>query len=453
MKRIAGILLCAWTLVGCLWADSTTVAFPDTMNHRLIIGLEYRGRGQVIDGALPKPDDPEKEPGKLEYFLENRMRMRFVYQYKDWFEVAAQLHSNAVWGSTKSIGVSLREARVSFRAPFGIFADLGRMPLSYDDERIIGVDDWAMGSLTHDLLRFGYEGQGHKVHAMLAYNHNSQILDGSNYYDASVAMPYKIMTNLWYHYEHPAFPLGVSALFMNIGMQVGIEGDQHNPAKTVYQQVVGGYAKYHPWFITLEASGYYQRGEEADQWIQPVKLKAWMASAKADIHFDKRYGFILGYDYLSGDDYVLVTQKGSFGMIYHEYNKGFRPVYGSRYKFMGIMDYFYESAYSNGFTPGLQNAYIGMHTTPYKGLSAAVNVHYLAAATKMQDGLSQSLGTSVDVRIGYQFNSFITLRGSYSYMHGSETMKALKQGYGYQNVHWAWLALIVNPTIFDKKFK
>ena len=181
MKRIAGILLCAWTLVGCLWADSTTVAFPDTMNHRLIIGLEYRGRGQVIDGALPKPDDPEKEPGKLEYFLENRLRMRFVYQYKDWFEVAAQLHSYAVWGSTKSIGVSLREARVSFRAPFGIFADLGRMPLSYDDERIIGADDWAMGSLTHDLLRFGYEGHGHKVHAMLAYNHNAEILDGSNF--------------------------------------------------------------------------------------------------------------------------------------------------------------------------------------------------------------------------------------------------------------------------------
>ena len=61
MKRIVGLLICAWTLVGYLWADSIPVAVQDTMKHRLKIELNYRGRGQVIDGALPKPDDPEAQ--------------------------------------------------------------------------------------------------------------------------------------------------------------------------------------------------------------------------------------------------------------------------------------------------------------------------------------------------------------------------------------------------------
>ena len=449
MRRVTFILLfsCAVAL-SAAEADVQT----DTLKNHITIDLNYRARGQVIDGALPKPSDPLETPEKLTYFLENRIQMRFTYQWEKWLEACVQLHGSGVWGSTPSLGFTIREARVTFRAPFGLFGEIGRIPLSYDDERIIGMDDWAMMSLSHDVMRFGYEGHGHKVHAILAYNHNDDILKGGSFYDASVAMPYKLMTDLWYNYEHPDFPLGVSALFMNIGLQAGEKGSEYNPPKTVYQQVMGGYAKYHPDFMTLEASGYYQRGWDVAEWTQPIKVKAWMASVKADVHFDARYGFVLGYDYMSGDDYVVVAENGGFGTIYHEYCKGFRPVYGSRYKFYGIMDYFYQSAYNNGFTPGLQNAYLGFHTTPVKGLDASVNIHYLAAATKMRDNLGQSLGTSLDLQVGYQFNPFINLTGSFSYMHGTETMQKIKQGYGYTNVYMAWLALVVNPTIFNKKW-
>jgi len=69
-----------------------------------------------------------------------------------------------------------------------------------------------------------------------------------------------------------------------------------------------------------------------------------------------QYGLTLGYDYLSGDDYVPEAYGGNVGLPSHEVLRGFSPVYGSRTKFYGILDYFYESAYINSFTPGLQNA-------------------------------------------------------------------------------------------------
>ena len=435
---IALLLVCLPTRA---LAEGPATAVPDTTAQHVQLQLDYLARGQVIDGALPKPSDPDVVPEKTVYYLENRLRLRVLYQYRSWLEVSAQLHGGAVWGSSSSLGVSLREARVAFRAPFGLFAELGRMPLAYDDERIIGANDWSMTGFTHDLLRLGYEGHGHKVHAMLAFNHTGDILNGSNYYDAAVTgIPYKSMTNLWYHYEHPAFPLGVSALFMNIGMQAGRENDPDLPPSTVYQQVFGGYAKYHPWFMTLEASGYYQRGQDVVEKQVPYRVKAWMVSAKADIHYDKRYGFVLGYDYLSGDEVPIPTFV----------RKGFRPVYGSRHKFLGIMEYFYESAY-RGVSPGLQNAYLGVHTTPVKGLSASVNVHYLAMASDWTHTLpGRSLGTSLDIGVGYHFNNFISLTAHFDYMHGTDTLLQLKR-YGSPNVFWAWLSITVNPTVLDWK--
>ena len=50
---------------------------------------------------------------------------------------------------------------------------IGQDP-TYDDERILGSDDWSMTAFSHDLLRIGYEGHNHKAHLMLAYNQNAE---------------------------------------------------------------------------------------------------------------------------------------------------------------------------------------------------------------------------------------------------------------------------------------
>ena len=93
---------------------------------------------------------------------------------------------------------------------FGMFAQVGRVALNYDDERIIGSDEWAMASSSHDILRLGYEGHGHKAHIILAYNQNANVMvaGGSVYRDGG--QPYKTMHTAWYHYDFQRIPLGAS---------------------------------------------------------------------------------------------------------------------------------------------------------------------------------------------------------------------------------------------------
>ena len=133
-----------------------------------------------------------------------------------------------------------------------------------------------------------------------------------------------------------------------------------------------------------------------------MKIDAWMASAKVGFSPFDKLKLTAGYDYLSGDDKFAVPPRGGIGVIRHEVIKGFSTVYGSHHKFYGAMDFFYVSAYLNGFTPGLQNAYL---------ISA---------------GLSM--------------------------MKGSDTMERLKRASNNNRLRWVWLSLSVNPRIFSTKW-
>lgn len=182
-----------------------------------------------------------------------------------------------------------------------------------------------------------------------------------------------------------------------------------------------------------------------------AKLDAWMAAFKAEWTPDNRWSVRAGYDFLSGDDYVAVVMKGGLGMPRHEVNKGFNPVYGSHHKFYGAMDFFYLSTFVNGFTPGLQNAYIGGTCRPLKNLSLKASYHYLATGIKLED-LNRTLGHEIDLEASYRLMKDVQLSAGFSYMTGTETMKRLKQDSGDGSLRWAWLSVNITPRLFTKKW-
>lgn len=354
--------------------------------------------------------------------------------------------------------VNLYEGWVKMTAKNGLFAQAGRVELAYDDERIIGPNDFATAALSHDVVRAGYEGHGHKAHAIFAYNQNGNNVYNGTYYDNG-AQEYKTMQTVWYHYDVPKFPLGASLLFMNFGLQAGrykevndkkVE-DENNPPRTVNQQMWGGYLNFHPKYLTLEGSYYRQTGKVVNKEKNSKPIKAWMASVKATVKPADMYGFELGYDYLSGDDYVPVAYGGPFVMVNHPEIKGFTPLYGSRTKFYGIMDYFYQSAYTNGFTPGLQNAFLGVFGNPIGKLNCSATYHYLAVANKL-DKFNRTLGHSIELQASYQFSKDITLLAGYTQMFGTETMACLKQDGSSKSARWGWFTLAVSPNLFTAKW-
>ena len=409
-------------------------AQPDSSKiNQLSVGMNFMTHGETCGGGLPRAGD-SKPIEDRSHFLMGRLRLNVDYE-----RPGLQIHAIIQKVTAKN----------------GLFAQLGRIALSYDDERAIGPNDFSIAAKSHDALRVGYEGYGHKLHAILAYNQTSDQVYSSTYYDGG-AQPYKTMQTVWYHYDVPKFPLGASLLFMNMGMQAGINDTKaseykNNPPSTVYQQLYGGYINFHPKHLTLEGSYYRQGGKMVFPNKKYMPIKASMASVKATVTPTDKYGFTLGYDYLSGDDYVPVAYGGPLVMVRHDEIGGFMPLYGSRAKFYGIMDYFYESAYTNNFTPGLQNVYLGISGNPTSKLNCSATYHYLAVATELS-GLNRTLGHSIEVQASYQFTKDISLTAAYTQMMGTETMDRLKQGEGSKRARWGWFSLVISPSLFTTKW-
>ena len=449
MRKYCMILL--WlTSMGC-WAQTDSTAV-----NKLSVDLNFLTHGEACGGGLPRSTNSAPTEDRSN-FLYGRTRLIVDYE-RPGLQAHAVIQNGAVWGMKGNQSLNLYEGWVKMTAKCGVFAQVGRVALAYDDERIIGPNDFAMAASSHDIVRVGYEGHGHKAHVILAYNQNGDNVYSGTYYDNGSQF-YKTMQTVWYHYDVPKIPLGVSLLFMNIGQQAGeykevnnqkVE-NENNPPSTKFQQMWGGYLKFHPKHLTLEGSYYRQTGKIVNENKQHCPIKAWMASVKATIKPTDRYGMELGYDYLSGDDYVPVAYGGPLVMVYHPEEGGFTPMYGSRTKFYGIMDYFYESAYTNGFTPGLQNAFVGIFGKPTDKLKCIGTYHYLATATELNN-LKRTLGHSIELQASYKFSKDISFLAGYTQMMGTETMNRLKQGDSSKRARWGWFSLVISPNLFTSKW-
>ena len=410
--------------------------------NNLTVDMQLMSRGEIRDGGLTDASDDENATDKSNFIL-GRSRLVFNYQ-RPGLDTKMNVQHLGVWGQAGKGSVNIFEGWAKLSAKNGLFVQAGRQALSYDDERIIGPNDWSVTGQSHDALKFGFENKNHKAHVILAYNQNAEnMTNGSDYY-ANGAQPYKTMQTAWYHYDFGGLPLGASLLMMNIGMQAGNKGkDEH----TNWQQIYGAYVKYSTDLLSLEGSYYRQGGKNEDG----IKIKAWMTSVKAKLTPSKVYGFQAGFDFLSGDEYFAVPPKGAIGLIRHDVMRGFNPIYGSHNQFYGAMDFFYVSTYVSSFTPGLQNAFVGGFVRPLRQMTVGVDYHYLAMATKLPN-MKQTLGHEIEVRASYQVMKDASIAMGFSYMTGTETMERLKRASGDGSLRWAWLSLNVSPRIISTKW-
>ena len=403
-------------------------------DNKFNLNLNVLERGELRYGEFREEDETKEG---LSHFMLGRYRLTADYS-RSWMEARLSLQQAGTWGMGGG-SFSLNEAWVAMRSKKGWFAKIGRQMLAYDDERIIGTNDWSVTAPTHDVLRFGFEGKRHQVHLLFAYNQNPDNMNGQTYFTGG-NQPYKSMQTFWYHYNMPESLFGASLLFVNIGMQ---NLDPLNP-KTYFQQVMGTYLAFKPKHWSAEGSFYYQMGREEHGAV----MDAFMGSVKAEAKPNDRYAINAGYDYLSGDPYFVVTQNGGVGLTYHKKLQGFNPIYGSHHQFYGAMDFYYMGTYVNGFTPGLQNAFLGGTYRPVKELTLNASVHYLAMATTLA-AVKKTLGQELEFSANYAVNKWCAVEAGYSYMHGTETMQYLKRVSDGQRLHWAYLMLVVRPDLFS----
>ena len=434
MKRFCLILLAALPL--CVRAQENTFT----------VDADYLTRGEIRNGGIFVPNNDDEDPSVINArFVLSRTRLGATYSH-DWLTARLTAQHADTWGSSAGKSLTMYEAWAKAQLPLGFFAQLGRQRLSYDDQRIFGADDWSMTGFSHDGLKLGFEGAGHKVHLFGAYNQDVDNIDRGGTRFSGGIQPYKSLASLWYHYDIPKTDLGASLLFVNMGLEDKMVYEGEEP-ETCFQQLAGAFLSWKPKYVGMEASYYHQWGK-ADGGIP---LDAWMASAKATATPSGHWSFKAGYDYLSGEEDFPTPGEGQIGLVHHDIVRGFNSLYGSNHKFYGAMDFFYVSTYVNGFTPGLQNLYAGVTWTPVKKLSADVAYHFFSTAAPVHDA-SKALGHELELELTWTIVPSVSLSAGYSFMQGTETMSILKRSSENNRLHWGWLMLNVTPTFFKGKW-
>lgn len=412
-------------------------------DNTLTLDAQLRSRGEYRNGVLI-PHSEDEQPAT---FINERARLTMQYDRGDDLTLRIAAQHTGVYGQDPQIDkkgrLSLAEAWVGMKFAEGFYGRLGRQPLVYDDERLLGALDWNTAGRFHDAGMLKYKDQHNELHAVGAFNQNDERRSG-NYY-ATGGQPYKTLAMLWYHYTSDLIPLGVSLTAMNIGFE---DGDaETGKGHTSNLQTVGTFVSFRPQTWSVEASFYYQMGKRG------TPTKAWMASVAARYDYSDEWQLSAGYDYLSGQD----------DDDYGQYNRGFNPLFGTHHKFYGSMDYFFSSPWGymprryfettqRQYNPGLQDLHASLvsRAIPVEGLVVRADYHYFASAAKLK-GSIRGLGHEVDIQASVPLMKDVTLQGGYSFMLGQNTMDVVKGGSYKLWQDWAWLQFNVSTRLFSKK--
>jgi hypothetical protein len=425
MKKIKSLYIATLLLL----LPSFLLAQDD--NGIFSISGQLRSRGEYRNGAL----FPRVEGESPATFINNRARLMMNYKRK-YLELNMSAQHVGVWGQEPQIDKDgrfmLNEAWAKININDNFFARIGRQALVYDDERILGGLDWNVSGRYHDALRTGYEDKDNKLHLILAFNQNDEKING-NYY-APGGQPYKNMQTLWYYYGNNGRPFGISAMFMNLGWQLG---DEEN-AKNGFMQTMGTYLTCKKDRLDINGSFYYQTGKSR----RDAKVSAFMGNVFVKTMLTPKWSAGIGSDYLSGNNQDSKTHKA------------FDPLYGTHHKFYGTMDYFYTSSFINGLNPGLWDNQAAVFFKASPKVDMSLNYHYFSIANNVkvaEENIKKGLGSEFDFQINYSIMPDVKLIAGYSFMLGTKSMNIVKGGDNKRWQDWGWISINISPQLFSSK--
>jgi hypothetical protein len=122
-------------LAAILFLPSALFAQQD---DHLTVDLQMMTRGEIRDGGL-SPDADEAQ-GDWANFVLSRTRLVTNY-HKRHLDAKVNIQHSGIWGQAGRGSVNIHEAWAKLSSAEGLFIQAGRIALSYDDERIIGLDD------------------------------------------------------------------------------------------------------------------------------------------------------------------------------------------------------------------------------------------------------------------------------------------------------------------------
>lgn len=402
--------------------------------QELDVNLQIRPRFEYRNGYKQLLQEGQKGTSQIS----QRSRLNFNYKQEDLI-VKLTLQNTRTWGDVTPTaiadknGVAVFEAWAQYNFTEKWSARMGRQVLSYDNQRILGEQDWAQQAESHDALTVSFHTETQKLDFGGAYNSTAENIIQTPY----TVSNYKTLQYAWYHNQFNEH-LGASFLVLNTGYEYAPNPNPDNKLLVDYKQTFGPYLAYKTSKIDTNFWVYGQTGKSND-----LQVSAWNATANFGYNITEAFKLGLGYEFLSGKS----TNDGSTVI------KSFNPIFGTNHGFNGYMDYFYVGNHLNSV--GLQDAFLKLNYNTNKWQFALIPHVFLAAAdvvnVPLNEKMDSYLGTEIDATFGYNFKKDITVTGGYSQMFGSKTLEFIKTGEANHTNNWAWLMISVNPKIFSWK--
>lgn len=409
----------------------------DSVLAQMTLGGEIRPRTEFRHGYKSLIDTGQA--GTV--FTEQRTRLNFNYNAEK-YKVGISLQDVRIWGSqsqlNKTDGLSsLHEAWGEYFFTKGFSAKFGRQELAYDDERILGGVSWTQQGRSHDLLLLKYTDSTFSANVGIAYNQNAETTIGTAY---TVANNYKEMHFLWLNKKINS--VGISLLVVNNGVQSPISA-----TSTRFSQTLGPHLEYKKEKIFASLRGYYQMGTDG---ATKKDIAAYFAGADISFTYHSKLTIGIGGEILSGQSQTDTSKT------YTDVNHSFNPLYGTAHKFNGYMDYFYVGNHIN--TVGLNDFYfkikykvekwwLGFDLHQFSSNSDILNIKILTEQGKYE-AMNSTLGTELDLTLGYNPAKGVSIQYGYSQMIATETMKAIKGGSEGETNNWMYLMLTFKPQLF-----
>ncbi len=409
--------------------------------QELSIDAEIRPRAEILNG-FGAPIASSAEPGA---FISQRSAIKFKYKTEK-ITTYLSIQDVSVWGDRQQISpvggesTRIQEAWAQLDLGKGFSAKIGRQPLSYDDQRILGGLGWAQQARTHDVGVLKFVDNGLKIDAGFGWNQNRASNVGNQFTPVGGGSPVFRYKGLGFLHINNKFSDSFTGSFLFLGNSFqdtsGPTGGDSFPG-TTRRYTSGTHLKYKKGAFGASANAYYQFGTIGND---NTDVSGFLGGIDLTYKPGKTL-FGLGYEYISGNDPSTGDE-----------NEAFFPLFGTNHKFNGFMDYFYVGNHAN--QNGLQdiNAKVVFKTGAKSTL--LVKAHQFLAAED-NDSLADTFGTEIDLVFKTPIVKGATLLVGYSQAFLDDDFINDR---GIANADlasdfqaWAWTMLVIKPNLFKWK--
>ena len=378
---------------------------------------EYFGNGgNFTGGTFPAQTATDADEG----FLRTTVRAAIKAKYTaETYTVFTSFQEVFAFGDRPQISAAgngnfrVQEAWADLKLGASSSLKLGRQPLSYDDQRILGGLGWAQQARTHDAAVYKYKKNKFSLDIGGALNTTVDEV-----YNTSALFSYRDM--VFVRANSKGEKLNFSFLgLVNTFQDSNVDGSNKSSLITA-----GIHADYKLGALTLTSNLFLQEGER----LGGVDVKgAFLASLAAAYKLTDKSSLTATVERISGRN---------------SDSAAFFPLYGTNHAFNGLIDRFYVGNHGNA--GGLNDFQLAYKTKIY-GVALTLAGHYFTEQSDL-DGMGNDLGSEIDIVLAKKFKEF-TLVGGYSHFFEPSEVADIPGVKDTQN--WAWAMLVIKPKFLN----